>query len=75
MTGFLYALAPLVVGLLNICLLKGWILIRPQDRTFSEDWVRRNRRLITFLAIIPTIGGIGCILLVAGVISPPVVPR
>jgi hypothetical protein len=73
MIGWLIALINFAIGLYNISLLKGWILIRPQDRVFSDHWVRSYRLLLLPTAIFSTFGGIVCVLFMLGMIKLPVV--
>jgi hypothetical protein len=71
MIGWLIPLINFAIAFYSISLLKGWVVVRPQDLDFSKQWARKNRFLFLPLAIFSTFGGIVCVLFMLGMIKPP----
>lgn len=71
---WILAVMPFLIGIHSICMLKGWILIRPHDTRFSEAWVKRNKFALTGTAVLSTGAGICGILLLSGLIKIQGVP-
>lgn len=67
---WILAVMPLLIGVHSICMLKGWILVRPQDTAFSEAWVKRNKFVLVGTAVLSTGAGLCCLLLLTGLIKP-----
>jgi hypothetical protein len=69
---WIFALLPLAIGILSLCLLCGWLKIWPGNLEFSKRWRNENRRVLLLCAIFSTFGGICAILYISGLIGLPV---
>ncbi|WP_395745339.1 hypothetical protein [Prosthecobacter sp.] len=75
MIGWLIALINFAIGLFNISLLKGWLLVHPLDAEYSEAWIKKHRTSTLIIAILSTGGSIVCVLQMLGVVRLPVLVK
>jgi hypothetical protein len=65
---FVFALMPLAIGIYSFALLRGWILVRPQDPEFSKQWIEQNRMVFRACAVLSTTAGVCCLIYAFGLL-------
>jgi hypothetical protein len=65
---WIFDLIPFGIATFAVCIVKGWILIRPADREFSYDWRKKHRGNFVLLAVITSLAGICALLVEAGIV-------